>query len=156
MADEPVTLGMLAEAVTAWRDARQELAGAERSASIFAPRLGDEADEAAAAVAELAGRYVDAHAGAAVDAGEHGGVVGCSSCGAPIVWRRHERTGNLAPIDVRTEPAGNVILLSGERYRVLSKADLAREAEPRTPRYMPHFATCPQALGWRGRARASR
>jgi hypothetical protein len=79
----------------------------------------------------------------------------CRSCGAPVLWRRSEGFGRWAPIDAEPNPAGNVLLLSEGRYRVLGPPSLL-EPEPPGLRYMPHVATSPHAPGWRaGRSEAS-
>lgn len=76
----------------------------------------------------------------------------CRSCGAPILWRTHHRTGKLAPIDAEPSPFGNVALLPGERYAIATK-DGPWHAGDTGERRTSHYATCPQASGWRGRSR---
>ncbi len=73
----------------------------------------------------------------------------CRSCGAPVLWRKHQRTGKPAPIDAEPNPDGNVVLLGEERYYVLSP----KERETWTSRvegslHTNHFQTCPQQKLW--------
>lgn len=68
------------------------------------------------------------------------GVHRCKACQCLIIWRYHEKTRRLAPIDVTPQPGGNVALVgpdedpTGETYRIV-KADGSR-------RYVNHFVTC--------------
>jgi len=73
----------------------------------------------------------------------------CRSCGEPILWVEMAATGRKMPLDVLPVPAGNVVLGPDGRARVLGKGEDAGE----TPRYVSHYATCPQAVTWRGRGR---
>lgn len=77
----------------------------------------------------------------------------CESCGAPIVWRAHSKTGKLAPIDAAPNPDGNAYLMPGGRYGLVTAREREAGFLPRTPLYMPHYATCPQADLWRNRGR---
>lgn len=79
---------------------------------------------------------------------------GCRACPSPVVWKRHERTGKAAPIDLYPDPAGNVVLVGDDKYRVLGKVELAEIEAGRTPdpeRFTSHYATCPAASSFRGR-----
>lgn len=79
-------------------------------------------------------------------------IATCSSgnCGARIIWTLTERTGKRAPVDAEPNPAGNLILLPSPHGAPTSKvADLLDD--PDAPRYMPHFATCPDADKFRNR-----
>jgi len=70
----------------------------------------------------------------------------CASCGAPIVWARHERTGKPAPIDKHPRPGGNVEVmqtLDGVTYRIVKPGPGAALTN--------HFATCHEAEDWRGK-----
>lgn len=73
----------------------------------------------------------------------------CASCRAEILWRAHERTGKLAPIDIAPVAHGNVILIPGNRYA------LDPRGAARTLHYISHYATCPQAPEWRKKAKAT-
>jgi len=65
----------------------------------------------------------------------------CKSCGARIYWLRHERTGNLAPIDVDVSFKGNIAVnLEAGTYTI-------HEGGSRRN----HFATCEAAAKWRGK-----
>lgn len=77
----------------------------------------------------------------------------CRTCPAPVVWRKHERTGKAAPVDRYPVPTGNVVLVGADAYRVLTKAEMAEMdtpkldglGDPDPDRYTLHFATCPDA-----------
>jgi len=77
----------------------------------------------------------------------------CNSCGADIIWAV-SREGNRMPINPDPVVNGNVILTerSGNQppiATVLKKSqqdDLLLALEPR---YVSHFATCPQSKQWR-------
>lgn len=77
--------------------------------------------------------------------------VPCRSCMAAIVWREHARTGAVAPIDAEPVEGGNIRLLPDGRYEVAAEPDLFGE-----PRYVSHYATCPDADRWREAAKRSR
>ncbi len=63
----------------------------------------------------------------------------CKSCGAPIDWLKHEKTGKRAPIDVAPSPNGSCLVnLEEGSYRI------AFERSSGTL-YTSHFATCPHA-----------
>lgn len=73
----------------------------------------------------------------------------CRSCGAPVIWRRHAETHRWAPLDaVPVEAGGFVLVLGSTDYRAATPAD-ARARVP-APRYVSHFATCPNAAKHRG------
>lgn len=69
----------------------------------------------------------------------------CSTCERPILWALSER-GKPIPIDPQPRADGNIVLraLGGVEDRVahVLKPDETASAEPR---YVSHFATCPQA-----------
>lgn len=79
----------------------------------------------------------------------------CSSCGAPVLDLKHERTGHLAPIDAQPlAHGGNIVVdLEAGTYRVLdAKERQAHYAQsPRSGLYKSHFATCPDAPQFRER-----
>lgn len=70
----------------------------------------------------------------------------CAGCGLAIAWRL-TRKGAKIPLDPEPVSTGNVILdrqglavvLDRERIKVLE----ARADRDRWPRYVSHFATCP-------------
>ncbi len=76
----------------------------------------------------------------------------CQSCGAPIYWARHERTGRSAPIDAAPDVAGTIELMprfgGSATWRVIPQAERVYVT---APLYTPHYATCPQAAAWRKR-----
>jgi len=73
----------------------------------------------------------------------------CTSCGAPIVWASHVRTGNTMPFDAQPVP--------GEVWRIAEQAGvLVAIHEPQgvlegEDAYRPHWATCPNAAQHRRR-----
>jgi hypothetical protein len=68
----------------------------------------------------------------------------CRSCGAPVWFLRHERSGKLAPVEQATSPAGNAVAnLPEASYRLARAGD-----EPAERRWMHHI-TCPQGKAWR-------
>ncbi len=78
----------------------------------------------------------------------------CRSCHAPIVWAMTD-AGKRMPLDPMPTTTGTVALLQGSerRARVLPAAELeAARAEGKTL-FTPHWATCPQAREWKGKAR---
>lgn len=64
----------------------------------------------------------------------------CRSCGAPIIWARTVN-GKAMPLDAEPTDAGNVSLVNGVAY--------VGEQLALPPCYTSHFATCPDAPGWR-------
>lgn len=79
----------------------------------------------------------------------------CRSCGADIIWAPVAATGGLMPLDVQPElePAEKLVAYNSasELCRVLRRSDLrdAQLADPGVTFHKSHFATCPQAGGWR-------
>lgn len=66
----------------------------------------------------------------------------CKACGAALVWLRHVRTGQIAPIETTPSTDGNLVREGKGQYRILPKAERATHVGPR---YKNHFATCPEA-----------
>lgn len=60
-------------------------------------------------------------------------------CGTEFVFRKHVETGKAAPIEAVPADNGNIRLLRGGLYEVLSGDRLAN-ADP--PLYLNHYATC--------------
>jgi hypothetical protein len=73
----------------------------------------------------------------------------CRSCGRPIIWCLTTR-GKTMPVDAEPDPDGLLTLDT-----LASGVVLAAHDSPGQPglftrdRYTSHFATCPQAEGWR-------
>lgn len=77
-------------------------------------------------------------------------VASCRTCYAPIVWA-NTLNGERMPVDAEIVADGNVVLSDGPRgsvtATVLDQASLFADG----PRRKAHFATCPDAAGWRRR-----
>ena len=75
----------------------------------------------------------------------------CRSCHAPIFWRKLHTNPNgpANPINPIPDPAGNVVLVDMETYRVIPPFDLKNPRPPGQLRYTSHFQTCPQRAEWR-------
>ena len=65
----------------------------------------------------------------------------CKSCGAAIRWYRTP-AGKRMPVDAEPASDGNLVILAGVVQPI--QADLFRGI-PSGPRYISHFATCPNA-----------
>lgn len=75
----------------------------------------------------------------------------CASCGAPIVWAETVN-GHPMPVDAEARTDGNITLI--ERETLPPVALYGKVTQPELgdpPRYVSHFATCPQATQWRRR-----
>ena len=69
----------------------------------------------------------------------------CRFCGAPVIWVQTDK-GKTMPIDPDPVEHGNLRLIPvGETGKVhyLKKGEL--EEDSPEPRYVSHFATCPNA-----------
>jgi hypothetical protein len=64
----------------------------------------------------------------------------CRSCGQPIMWCKTAATGTLMPLDARPVENGNVIIKDGLAH--VLKGELFEEMAD-GPRFISHFATCP-------------
>ena len=71
----------------------------------------------------------------------------CRSCGARITWLE-TAGGNRIPVDEDPVPNGNIVVV-GRMAKVCKNAAAAETLYPGEPRYVSHFATCPQAGQWR-------
>jgi hypothetical protein len=75
----------------------------------------------------------------------------CRSCGALILWLRHEESGKTAPVDAEQNPLGNILVnRDAGTYRIVPAA--ARDAN-RDWLHTNHFATCKDAPTWKGGTR---
>lgn len=78
----------------------------------------------------------------------------CRSCRAEIVWATTEQ-GKSMPVDLAPVDHGNVYYIDQgamPRVRVLADPQPTLEEDADSAdglRYVSHFATCPQADGWR-------
>lgn len=80
-----------------------------------------------------------------------GGAWGKPGCGATIEWVQTEN-GKMMPIDSEPNPEGNVIKTGTAQRMVRGRMETVQtvmvvKPDDPTPldRFMPHFATCPQA-----------
>lgn len=81
----------------------------------------------------------------------------CKSCGAAIRWVLSATTGRRMPLDAEPSDAGNVTV--DQRMRgPTATVWPAGEPPPADlgPRYVSHFATCPNARRHRAEAKAQR
>jgi len=75
----------------------------------------------------------------------------CRSCGAEVIWTKTEAGKNM-PVDVDPNEKGNIVMLppKGNGPPRAVYVDLMNHEEYRDePKYLSHFATCPDATGWR-------
>lgn len=75
----------------------------------------------------------------------------CSSCGRPILWVSTPR-GKAAPLDAEPNDSGNIVLEKPADPREPILGRWLKVSEPRPegqPRYLSHFATCPDAQSHR-------
>ena len=77
----------------------------------------------------------------------------CRSCGARVIWTRTAATGKAMPVDVEPSAKGNIVLTDLEdRTPTAVYVDLLNQADYRdAPKYLSHFATCPDAKSWRSK-----
>jgi hypothetical protein len=62
----------------------------------------------------------------------------------------HVRTGKMAPIDVKPDPRGNVVIdYQAETYGVLGKAVRQDARNQGLELHMAHHLTCPEGSSWR-------
>lgn len=76
----------------------------------------------------------------------------CRSCHARIVWARTAFTGAVMPINMEPVDDGNIIVTENGGGRLI--ATVLPPGDPRITEettYVTHFATCPDATGWRRR-----
>ena len=70
----------------------------------------------------------------------------CGSCGEPIYWLKHVRSGKPAPIEIKTSANGNILVdVSHGTYGMALPAEKVAYPEHL---HLNHFATCPQAKTW--------
>lgn len=79
----------------------------------------------------------------------------CRSCGAEVRWA-HTANGRAMPLDAEPVPDGNVVYTGRDvrNDRGVARPEVRVEAQPPMfddgqPRYVSHFATCPNADQWR-------
>lgn len=74
----------------------------------------------------------------------------CRTCGAPVLWLRHERTQKIAPIERDPSPLGNVVVdCSAGTYRLVTV-----HHDPQTNYRLNHYARCRDASFWRRQSAA--
>lgn len=67
----------------------------------------------------------------------------CSSCNAPVLWVTTD-AGKMMPVDAEPRADGNVAVVGAECH-----AYDMEDAMRSRPRFVSHFATCPDAPRWR-------
>lgn len=70
-------------------------------------------------------------------------------CGARIFWRVHHSRHTNNPIDADPVSTGNIVLMPGKQYRVVSPDQLKEPTPPGEIRFVSHFATCPNRAQFR-------
>jgi hypothetical protein len=73
----------------------------------------------------------------------------CRSCGAAIIWAKHETTGKLSCYDEEPTLRGTWGLVRRGNETVARKLTPELAADPRMKRRTSHFATCPNAASHR-------
>lgn len=74
----------------------------------------------------------------------------CRSCGARVTWLM-TAVGKRIPVDEDPVANGNIVVDQGLLCSVFRDAATAEQFCPGEPRYLPHWATCPDAPTWRRR-----
>lgn len=74
-------------------------------------------------------------------------VTQCRSCGVSVMWLRGASTGRLAPIESEPAADGNLHIDLEKGTYHLANVGCPKDA----PRYVNHFARCPQAREWKRR-----
>lgn len=70
----------------------------------------------------------------------------CNACGAEVRWILTPK-GKRMPIDPDSGSLGNVVIDRIDSKGVEHGHVLKKDEDPTTPRYVPHFATCPKRKG---------
>lgn len=73
----------------------------------------------------------------------------CRSCKAPIFWKRNVNTMNMAPLNLKPDPKGNLQLVGEKSYQVVAKEDRPNLLFLGVDLFTSHYATCPNAPTWR-------
>lgn len=73
----------------------------------------------------------------------------CRSCGAPIFWAKPVGGGSFMPIDADPVAEGGNIAIVDGAAQVFRGTLLEPPLPEGAPRYVSHFATCPDAKEWR-------
>lgn len=72
----------------------------------------------------------------------------CASCKAEIFWATTEKNGKAHPINYAPDPEGNVVIIAPADPREPLVASMDVGFRKNGPRYMTHFATCPDSASW--------
>ena len=72
----------------------------------------------------------------------------CKSCGADIRWEISDH-GKRLPLDVEPVADGNLVIVAGVVAPYIPELNATMSSGAPRPRYVSHFATCPQADDWR-------
>lgn len=82
----------------------------------------------------------------------------CSSCQAPIIWARTIARGEVPsrgiPLDAEPVASGNIRVVGGDGVAhdgSVIEVAVSGLIDHDRPRYVSHFATCPDAQSWRKR-----
>jgi hypothetical protein len=73
----------------------------------------------------------------------------CRSCHAPIFWKKNVNTQKAAPLNLKPDPNGNLILVGEQEYAVVARADRESVLATGKDLYTSHYSNCPQAPTWK-------
>jgi hypothetical protein len=75
-------------------------------------------------------------------------MTNCRSCGAEIIWAKTIKNRAI-PLDAEPNPTGNVVLSDEGTALVYNSPEAIAPRYESYPRYLSHFATCPDHEQWR-------
>jgi hypothetical protein len=74
----------------------------------------------------------------------------CRTCGARVLWIITEQLRKKMPLNADPDPAGRFVLAAGAEGEPPTAIYVGeQEAREGEPRYVSHFATCPDRKDWR-------
>lgn len=73
----------------------------------------------------------------------------CRTCGKPIVWAKHQRTGKWMPLETAHFPGAKILVFDGPPITYLIEVDqldfFTDEHNIPNRRTVSHYVTCPKA-----------
>ena len=75
----------------------------------------------------------------------------CRACGAAIIFanQRNKANSRPNPLCASPRPEGNLRLIRGEGYDVLTGDELQKAKDSGEPLYLSHFANCPKRASFK-------